>query len=155
MTNQNEVKETAMAMVNKNDLIMPSLVENLTHSQHSFYSSIVDNGTRKSKITIYNAINKADEKLDNHKGEVLKIRDVVAHTVSLVDENTGEILDCLRIVLVDEKGVGYESISQGIYSSLQKIFAVVGLPTWDEPLQIKCVEQRTRKGFKTLTLELV
>ncbi len=157
-----EVKNTAQAeettemmVVNRNDIISGSAIHALTDTATAFFSSIADNGTRESKVAIYNAINKADEKLDDHKNEVLNIKDVVAHTVTLIDENTSEVIDCTRIVLINDKGVGYESISVGIYSSLQKLFAIVGMPTWDEPLKVKCVEQKTRKGFKTLTLELV
>lgn len=141
-------------MVVKEDLT-PSKIDSLTNSENTFFSSIIDDGSRKAKVAIYNAINSADEKLDDHKGEVLSITDVVAHTVNLLDEQTGEIIECTRIVLIDEKGKGFECISLGVYSSLQKIFAIVGLPHWEEPLKVKAVEQKTRKGFKTLTLELV
>ena len=141
--------------VNREDLIKPNAIEVLTNPETAFFSSIENDGSRASQIKIYNAINKADKKLDDHKGEVLEIKDVVAHGVTLVDENSGEVVECTRIVLSDKKGEGYESISVGIYSSLQKIFAIVGMPTWSEPVKMKCIEQKTRKGFKTLTLELI
>ena len=150
----NEITKNEVSVVNTNDVAVCK-INGLTESTNSFFSSIIDDGSRKSKVAIYNAINKADEKLDDHKNEVLNIKDVVAHIVNLVDEETGVVNECTRIVLIDDKGKGYESISLGIYSSLQKIFAVVGQPTWEEPLKVKCIEQRTRKGFKTLTLELV
>ena len=96
------------------------------------------------------------ESLDDHKGEILEIVNVAAHPVSLVDENSSEVVDTLRIVLVDKNGVNYDAVSQGIASSIQKIFGIVGMPPWTgEPLKIKVVEQKTRKGFKTNTIELV
>ena len=144
-----------LVTISREDLIKPTAIESLTNPETAFFSSIVDDGSRESRVKIYNAINKAEEKLDDHKGEVLDIVDVVAHGVTLVDEQTGETIECTRIVLLDVNGVGYESISIGIYSSLQKIFAIVGVPTWIEAVKMKCIEQKTRKGFKTLTLELI
>lgn len=153
--NKNVENNNEVVTINRNDLIVPDMINGLTDTTSAFFSSIVDDGSRKSKIAIYNAISKDDEKLDDHKGEILKIKDIVAHTVTLADEESGEVLNLVRIILIDDKGVGYASISQGVYSSIQKIFAIVGMPTWDEPMKLKCVEQKTRKGFKTLTLELV
>lgn len=152
--NVENVENSEMMVVNRND-IAATPIDELTNSVNSFYSSIQNDGTRKSQVKIYNAINNAKEKLDNHKGETLKIKDVVAHAVEILDEQTGELVKCTRIVLIDDEGIGYESISLGVYFSLQNIFGIVGLPTWEEPLELKCIEQRTRKGFKTLTIELV
>ena len=120
-----------------------SMVTDLTESSGAFYSSIVNDGSRASQVRIYNAVNVSDNKLDDHKGEVLEITDVIAHSVNLIDENTGEIKDCTRIVLVAKDGKCYDSISLGVYSSLQKIFAIVGLPHWEEPLKMRATEQKT------------
>lgn len=151
MTENNEIMT-----VNKADLAAPSQMDMLTNPSASFFCSIPNDGTRKSAVAIYNAINNKGESLDDHKGEVLEIVNVAAHPVSLVDENTGEVVDALRTVLIDKNGINYDAVSQGIASSLQKIFGIVGMPPWNnEPLKIKVVEQKTRKGFKTNTIELV
>ena len=142
--------------VNKADLAAPQELDMLTNATTKFYCSIPNDGSRKSAIAIYNAVNSKGESLDDHKGEVLEIVDVAAHPVSLVDENTGEVVDALRTILIAKNGTVYDAVSQGIASSLSKIFGIVGMPPWnDEPLKIKVVEQKTRKGFKTNTIELV
>ena len=147
---------TEIMTVNKADLAAPSQLDKLTDANSSFFCSIKADGTRKSAIAIYNAINNKGESLDDHFGEVLEIVHVAAHPVSLVDEKTGEVVDTLRTVLVDKKGKNYDAVSEGIASSLQKIFAIVGMPPWiDEPLKIKVVQQKTRAGYKTNTIELV
>ncbi len=146
----------AIMTINKEDLAPAFQLDMLTNASSSFLCSIPNDGSRKSAIAIYNAVNNKGESLDDHKNEVLEIVNFAAHPVSLVDENTGEVVDALRIVLVDKKGVNYDAVSQGIASSLQKIIAIVGMAPWDaEPLKIKVVEQKTRKGFKTNTIELV
>ena len=142
--------------VNREDLSTPAQLNMLTNPGNSFFCSIPNDGTRKSAVAIYNAINNKGESLDDHKGEIIEAVNVAAHPVTLTDENTGEIVEALRAVIIDKNGKNYDAVSQGIASSLQKIFGIVGMPPWnDEPLKIKVVEQKTRKGFKTNTIELV
>ena len=138
------------------DLAAPQQLDMLTNPGNSFYCSIQNDGTRASAAEIYNAVNSKGESLDDHKGEVLEIVNVAAHPVTLVDENTGAVVEALRTVLIDKDGKIYDAVSQGIASSLSKIFGIVGVPPWtDEPLKIKVVEQKTRKGRRTNTIELV
>ena len=142
--------------INREEIAPAFQLDMLTNATSSFLCSIPNDGSRKAAIAIYNAVNNKGESLDDHKNEVLEIVNFAAHPVTLTDENTGEIVEALRIVLVDKKGVNYDAVSQGIASSLQKIIAIVGMAPWDkEPLKIKVVEQKTRKGFKTNTIELV
>ena len=149
-------ENTEIMTVNKADLASTMELDMLTNPAGKFFCSIQNDGTRKSAIAIYNAVNSKGESLDDHKGEVLEIVDVAAHPVTLVDENTGEVVEALRTIVIDKKGVVYDAVSQGIASSLSKIFGIVGMPPWSaEPLKIKVVEQKTRKGFKTNTIELV
>lgn len=149
-------ENTEIMTINKADIPAPNQLDKFTNAEASFFCSIKADGTRKSAIAIYNAINNKGESLDDHMGKVLEIVHVAAHPVSLTDEKTGEVVDTIRTVLVDKNGVNYDAVSEGVASSLQKIFAIVGMPPWiDEPLKIKVVQQKTRAGYKTNTIELV
>ena len=141
--------------INREDIAIPSQLDSLTNPGNSFYCSIPNDGTRAAQVKIYNAVNNKGDALDDHKGEVLGIVDIAAHPVSIVDENTGEVVEALRVVMIDKNGKNYDAVSQGIASSLNKIFSIVGQPSYNPPLRLKVVEQKTRKGFKTNTIELV
>lgn len=135
---------------------VPSDIERLAQTgAPQFYCSIPDTGDRSSKVKIYNAINNAAHKIDDVKGQKINVVDIIAHPVSLVADETGEVMNATRIVLVDDKGVGYETVASGVMSSLEKIFGIVGMPSYDPPLGVVPREQKTRKGYKTLTLDLV
>lgn len=150
------MENNEMMVINRADLASAQEIENLMNPSAAFFCSIPNDGSRRSAIAIYNAVNSKGESLDDHKGEVLEIVNVAAHPVSLVDENTGEVVQAMRTVLIDKNGKNFDAVSQGVVSSLQKIFAIVGQPPYnDEPLKIKVVEQKTRKGYKTNTIELV
>lgn len=149
--------EQEVMVVSRNDLATTDLIEDLKNPDSAFFCSIKDDGTRASKIAIYNAVNSQDEQLSDHIGEVLEIVDVVAHPVTLTDPETGEVTNALRTVLVDVNGVKYGAVSAGITSSLQKIFAIVGMPSWtDEPVKMKIKQVKTNNGVnKVNTIELV
>lgn len=158
MTNANtNTQETTAMVVNTGDMASIDLVEQLKNPNSGFYSSIVDDGKRATKIAIYNAINSADESLADHIGEVLEIVDVVAHPVTLVQEETGENIEALRTVLIDKNGKSYTAVSQGVTSALSRIFSIVGMPSWkDEPVKMKIKQIKTNNGNnKVNTIELV
>lgn len=142
------------------DIASVNLVDELKNPGASFYCSIQDDGTRKTKAAIFNAINNADESVADHIGEVLEIVNVVAHPVELPDEETGEIITALRTVLIAKDGKTYTATSQGITSALSKIFSIVGTPdggAWEkEPVKMKIKQVKTRNGNnKVNTIELV
>lgn len=157
--NNNETmnENTTVMTVNHSDLSTVDMLSDLKNPESAFFCSIIDDGTRKSKIAIYNAVNTQDTQLADHIGEVLEIVDVVAHPVRLTDTETGEITDALRTVLIDSKGVKYGAVSAGITSSLQKIFAIVGMPSWvGEPVKMRVKQVKTNNGVnKVNTIELV
>lgn len=162
MKNQN-IKNTEVATVDNgvvavenNGDIATYTIDDLTNVNSAFFCSIQDDGTRESKVKIYNALNTQGEQLSDHINEELKIVDVSAHTINVVDKTTGELSQTLRTVLIAEDGTTYQAVSGGVISSLQKIFAIVGFPSWkDEPVVLKPVNVKTNNGFKVLTLELV
>jgi hypothetical protein len=153
-------------MENKNEIMVAQdiasvdLVEQLKNPNGQFYCSIKDDGSRKTKIAIFNAVNGADESIADHIGEVIEVINVVAHPVQLADEVTGEVVNALRTVLIDKNGKSYTAVSQGITSALSKIFSIVGTPengAWEkEPVKMKIRQVKTRNGNnKVNTIELV
>ncbi|MED1164572.1 hypothetical protein, partial [Bacillus paranthracis] len=148
----NEVNEIAVVeeTINTNDImtvdkVTPSIFE-AEGSKEVFFSSI-QKTDRKSAVKMYNAINSSENALSDHTGEVLQITDMVAHAITLEDEQTKENVDALRVVLLDKDGKGYHAVSQGVVSSIQKIISIVGPAPWtDEPLKIVPYEVKTRKG---------
>lgn len=151
----NETTKNEMMAVN--DVANVDLVEQLKNPTGKFFCSIKDDGSRKSKVAIYNAVNGADESISDHIGEVLEVVDVVAYPVTITDDETGEIMEVLRTVLVTKDGKAYTAVSQGITNSLARIFSIVGKPSWkDDPVKMKIKQVKTRNGNnKVNTIELV
>lgn len=147
-------------VVARQDIAGVSLLDQFKDPAGNFYCSIADNGTRASKVAIFNAINGADENLADHINEVLEITHVVAHPVTLTDEETGEVITALRTVLIDKNGKAYQAVSGGVANALSRIISIIGEPKGDawvkEPVKMRVKQVKTRNGNnKVNTIELV
>ena len=58
-----------------------------------------------------------------------------------------------RIVLIDDKGESYQCVSNGVWGSLKKMFAVYGAPTYEEPINVVVKQVKVKRGTM-LTLEV-
>ena len=142
-----EMNNNEVMVVNKADLASVDMMNMLQNPGENFLCSIQDDGTRASKVKIYNAINGAENSLTDFIGKPLEIVDVVAHPVQLMDEETGEVVNTVRVVLIDKNGVGYSAVSQGVVNSLARIFQIVGMPSWkNEPVKMEVRQIKTRNG---------
>lgn len=149
------MNESTNLVVSREDVAEVGMLNDLKNPTTSFFCSIENDGTRSSKVAIYNALNSDGESLIDHVGEVLEITDVAAHNVKLMDKETGEITETLRTVLVSSNGTTYSCVSSGVIESLKKVFAIVGAPSWkDEPVKMVPMEIKTRNGYRVLTLSL-
>ena len=157
MENEKTVVESTEIISNA-DFVGVNALKELENPTSSFFCTIQDDGTRESKKTVYNAVNGDSEPLIEHIGEILSVVDVIAHPVPVVNEQTGEIGEAVRVVLVTEGGATYSCVSNGVVQSLQKMFAILGMPSWkDEPVDMVCRQKQSRNSNvnKYLTLELV
>jgi len=109
--------------------------------------------TREEKAALFNAMSNPDYRLGDHINEIIFVKDVFAEKIQLTSEETGEIQDVPRIVLIDKDGKSYAATSTGVFSALKRIFQLFGVPTWSEPIPVK-VLQVTRKERKLLTLAI-
>ena len=118
------------------------------------YSSIQGDDLAARKA-VYNAVSAANQLADN-LGKTILLKDVIVQPVTSENEQTGEIEEYLRTTLIAADGTAYSAGSGGVASSLKNLFDVLGEPSsWTEPLPIKVVEKKGRKGFKFFTIELV
>ncbi|MCM3176217.1 hypothetical protein [Paenibacillus sp. MER 99-2] len=131
-----------------------ALVSAFTDVSNVFYSSIVDDGTRQTKAKIYTALNNSEGNFSELK-EPIVVQDIMAHNVQLADDQTGEIIETVRIVLVTPEGKGYHAMSQGVMSSIQKIVGMYGAAPWVPGIKMMPRSVTTRRKFKTVTIDII
>ena len=94
----------------------------------------VQGGGRKERALVFNAMNNPTHKVGDCINQVINVKDVLAEFIEIEDEETGEVRECPRVVLIDDKGESYQAVSTGIFNAVKKAIATFGAPTWDEPL---------------------
>ena len=106
-----------------------------------------------TKVRVFDAVSNALP-ISEHVGETINLRNWVGQVVEVADED-GELQSVVRVILVDADGTAYAALSDGLYRALVNIAGVIGLPdTWSNPIAVKVVEQRSRKGFRFFTLKI-
>lgn len=128
-----------------------NLQQNLTESSDSFCSLKAE--TPEEKATLFRIMNSPEKRISDCINQTILVKDVYCEVVQVTNKETGEVNTCPRVVLVDKDGIGYQSVSFGIYGSLKKLFQVYGVPTWNEPVPVKVI-QLSREKNKILTLTI-
>ena len=113
----------------------------------------IDTSTREGKVKLYSALQNA-EKLDEHLNEPLEMVNAVAQAVQVTDDQTGDVSTTVRVIIVTADGKAYAATSPTLAAGLNTMFGIFGTPNnWTEPLSIKVVERRSRRGFKFFSIE--
>ena len=129
---------------------MSNEIANITNSENMLVSFQAE--TVEDKKALYNAINSPDFRIADMINKPIKIRDALIMTVALSDDDTGEIREMPRSILIDTEGKTYTAVSSGIASSLRNIFSVFGTLHFDDGLEMTVKQVQTKKGS---TLNLV
>lgn len=109
--------------------------------------------TIEDKKKMFNAMNATDYSLSEHLEQHIKVVDYLIHDCEIADEN-GEKQETKRLVLFDEDGKTYSTVSISAYDSFGKIVTIFGEPSeWKGELSIKATEKKSRK-YKFISLEV-
>jgi len=132
---------------------MTGFVADLTSTRTTMFCSL--KGTDlKSKAVVFKAMNNPEKRVGDCINEIINAKDLFCETVLCKNRETGEENECPRIVIIDDKGVGYQAVSIGIFSAIKKVISVFGEPTWNTPIKLK-VLQITKGDRKLLTFDVV
>jgi hypothetical protein len=132
---------------------MTGFVADLTSTRTSMFCSLKATDD-KSKAVLFKAMNNPEKRLGDCINMEINAKDLFCETVTCINKETGESNLCPRIVVIDDKGVGYQAVSIGVFSAMKKIIAVYGAPSWAKPIKLK-VLQITKGDRKLLTFDVV
>jgi len=118
-----------------------------TPTLHSFRGSKQEVWRQIAKVSTQPCLS-----YDDVKDSTVQIRDFYVHAVEFADERTGEVTGGIRTVLIPASGQPFACVSDGVAKDLAGIIRTFGLGPYDPPIDVKVVEVRTRKGFRTYRL---
>ena len=113
-----------------------------------------DTSTMDGKMALYNAMQTPD-KVDDHLNEELDVTNVLAQAVEVMNNETGEMRQSTRVVIVSEQG-NFSATSPTLAHAFGNLFSVFGTPnTWAAPLKLKIVERKSRNGYRFFDIQPV
>lgn len=151
---QNEIYESEEVVTHAVQVVAPKeLSVNLSETAKTNYSSIKGD-SREEKARLFKAKSNPDKRLADCINQKIYVKDLYMEVVTITNDETGEVQDCPRVVLLDKDGISYTSVSFGVYNSLRSLVAVYGEPTWEEPIPIIVRQKETGKNRKQLVLDV-
>lgn len=107
----------------------------------------------QEKKKVFNAMNNTDYALSEHLEQPIKVVDYLIHDCDIEDDN-GDTNHAKRLVLFDDEGKTYSTVSNSTYDAFGKIVTIFGEPSeWNGEISIKALEKKSRK-YKFITLEV-
>ena len=119
------------------------------------YMSTLSTVTFAEKLAIAEAMTSADN-LADHLGEVIHIAGFTAQPAQARNNQTNELRDVVRVVLIDKGGKAYASMAEGVQSSLNTFAMIFGDPrNWaSDPIPAYAVQERTKSGNMIIKLNV-
>lgn len=114
----------------------------------------VSESTPASKAIVYNAINNPTVKISDHVGKDIYIKDIYAEEITVRDNETGELRNLTKTVLIDPDGNSFFSVAAGVFRAVKNLISIFGNPTYETPVHVKVVNIRLKKG-STFGLEVI
>ena len=149
------VKETSLMIKDFNQ--MEGLA---SRSKTNVFTTITDSKT------IFNLENTCDYKINDCKGEVIRVKDVLIKVIETplaepeVNEETGEIIRDTEYkkvcILIDDNGKSYVTGSKMFTNQMMRYINMFGVEEIENGLEIRVVERAVKNsGNKALGFELV
>lgn len=117
--------------------------------------SSYDLATRQGQIATSNAVNGRAMKLQEADGKTIEIVHVVRKLDRMANEQTGELVDVVRMVFVCPTGTRYVTFARSAYEAVDDWCNIAGCPPWDPPLRVKVELGRLDNGRNWYYFELL
>lgn len=105
-------------------------------------STSLDLTNPQNRVTLLKAMQDCDYRLTEHVNMPIQACDYVAHKVTITGKETGEVAECMRLVIVDTEGKTYQCVAATLLQSIQTVAFAYGPPPWADPITLTV---RTKK----------
>lgn len=109
----------------------------------------------KARVTLFNACTNP-KKISDMINKRIKVMHVYIEIIQVLSEQSGEMVNAPRVILIDEQGNGYQAVSNGIYNAVKRMYALFGDPgDWDAPHTVEVQHVSLKDGQHTFNLLMV
>lgn len=126
---------------------------NLSKGSLGMYSSVKATDF-VSRVKVLNAMTNSVSLGENLNKEI-DLVDIIIQSVTMTNEQTGEIQDQPRVTLIAKDGTAFHAISPVIYKDVKNLIVILGEPhKWPAPVKVIAESSKARVG-KFFTLKVV
>lgn len=117
-------------------------VQSLADGKQTVFSTITGDDFA-TKMAVLNATT-ASKPLAENLNKKINLANVVVQIVEMADEQTGELREVPRTILIDADGTAYHAISNGVFRAVENILGILGAPdSWPSPVAVKVQREGT------------
>lgn len=136
------------------DIMPMPTAQNMFSGGEMYYTSL-DVDKLENKKIVLRCLGECDERVKQCINAKITVANIFAHMVELANDETGEISQQPRVVLISPDGLTYECVSQGVYRDVSALIWLFGKPPWNPPLELIPRLIDLKGGRNMLKLELV
>lgn len=115
----------------------------------------ISNPTPADNVMIINALSVTDARTRDVVGQELPLIGYVAHTVEIVNKQTGEVSTLMRVVMILADGRLISTMSKGVVRTLGYLSKVNPTKKWTPPLMVKIESHPLPEGQSYCTLKQI
>lgn len=119
-----------------------------------YYTSL-DRSKDENRMVIYRCMENCSSKVSDLINEEIHVANIFAHKVELPVEETGEVREVTRTVLITPEGVTIECVSDGISRCVKALMIAFGDPPWSPAKHVKIVQENVGNNRRTFKLKLM
>lgn len=108
----------------------------------------------ENKKLVFNMLNAPEVRLSDMVGKSIHAVDYVIDNISIVDRETGEVMETSRLVIRDDQGSTYHTMAKGLLESFNRILALFG-DSWGDGFVLTVNQVNTSTGKRTYIFEIV
>lgn len=109
----------------------------------------------QARVTLYNACSSPKSVADMINKQI-KLLHIFVEVIQVTSEQSGEIVNVPRVILIDDHGIGYQAVSIGMYNSVKRLIATFGDPaSWKKPHTVEIQNVSLKNGQHTFNLLLI
>lgn len=107
---------------------------------------------QQGRAIVTKALGNADKKAGDVVGQVLHVVGYLAHPATLIDNDTGEEYNKVRVVMVLRDDTTVSCMSEGVVRVLRFVSQVMENKRWDPPVRFLIESHALEKGRRYFTM---
>lgn len=111
--------------------------------------------TPEGKIGIFRCKQYAEYRAQDIKQDGFLVEHVVMYPITLADKKTGELIDCVRTVMVNPQGRRLSFVSAGIARGIQDLAETFGPMPFKPAIRVGVIEERNDAGNVFYCLDIL